>query len=170
MQFAVNKQSGFTLLELLITIGIIGVLTSVVMVSVSSARIGGRDASRLTQIQQIKNAVQLYFSTNGYYPDTLATLVPLYMSLVPTDPQGNSYRYTGFGSGTGATCTTGYHLSIDLEKNNKVLMADLDYNSTSTAKCTGGSAIVGANESAGSAGCDNTTGGNAWCYDIGITP
>lgn len=62
--------SAFTLIELLVVIAIIGVLSSVVMASVSSAREGGRDARRLTDLRSIRNALELYYSDHGEYPPT----------------------------------------------------------------------------------------------------
>ena len=65
-----NKNKGFTLIELLVVIAIIGMLSSVVLASVNSARIKARDARRLEDMIQIRNALALYASDNGgKYPN-----------------------------------------------------------------------------------------------------
>jgi prepilin-type N-terminal cleavage/methylation domain-containing protein len=64
-----NKQ-GFTLIELLVVVAIIGLLASVIVVSLGNARQKSRDARRLTDIQQIKSGLDIYFTSGGGYPST----------------------------------------------------------------------------------------------------
>lgn len=54
-----KNNSGFTLIELLVVISIIGVLSGVVLQSLNSARAKSRNATRLTQIDQINKALEL---------------------------------------------------------------------------------------------------------------
>lgn len=63
-----KKKSGFTLIELLVVIAIIGLLASIVLVSLNSARKKARDAKRLTDISQIQTALEMYYDNNGRYP------------------------------------------------------------------------------------------------------
>lgn len=64
-----NKyQKGFTLIELLVVIAIIALLTSVILVSLYNARLKSRDAKRVTDIRQIRNALELYFNECRSYP------------------------------------------------------------------------------------------------------
>ncbi len=63
-----NKATAFTLIELLVVIAVIGLLASIVLVSLTSAREKGRDARRLQDISQIVKALQLYWIDNDRYP------------------------------------------------------------------------------------------------------
>ncbi len=62
--------SGFTLIELLVVIAIIGMLSSIVLASLNSARSKGRDARRLSDMDQIHTALELYYDKYGKYPDS----------------------------------------------------------------------------------------------------
>jgi prepilin-type N-terminal cleavage/methylation domain-containing protein len=97
-----NKNSiGFTLIELLVVVAIIGMLLSVIMVSFGQARLRSRDAKRLSDIQQIKTGLDLFFTTGGGYPDAatwnsgaLTCSGQKFMD-VPRDPLlGTYYVYT----------------------------------------------------------------------------
>lgn len=59
---------GFTLIELLIVIAIIGLLASIALVSLNMARDKARDAQRLSDLDGISKALELYYSTNNKYP------------------------------------------------------------------------------------------------------
>lgn len=63
-------KRGFTLIELLVVISIIGLLSSIVFASLNAARVKGRNASVLAQVQQIKNALFLAStaSPTGKFP------------------------------------------------------------------------------------------------------
>lgn len=106
-----TRQRGFTLIELLVVIAIIGILSSVVLASLNSARAKANDAKRYSDLHQLANALELYYSSNGTYPATSATIVspdlaalaPNYISALPHDPTqaANSsldYRYCGSAS------------------------------------------------------------------------
>jgi len=63
-----KKKYGFTLIELLVVISIIAVLASIVLVVVNSARASARDAKRISDLNQIRNALYLYYADHGSYP------------------------------------------------------------------------------------------------------
>ncbi len=65
-----KTKKGFTLIELLVVISIIGLLSSVVMGSLNSARIKARDTVRKMDLDQLQNALALYYQDNGKYPST----------------------------------------------------------------------------------------------------
>lgn len=63
-----TPHKGFTLIELLVVIAIIGILASIVMMSLNDSRIRGRDGARKTQIQEILKSLELYYTDNKMYP------------------------------------------------------------------------------------------------------
>jgi len=61
----INFKKGFTLLELMIVVVIIGILTAVVLVSLNSARSKGQDASIKAQMNSLRTQADLYYSNHG---------------------------------------------------------------------------------------------------------
>jgi len=159
----IQSNKAFTLIELLVVIAIIGILSSVVLASLNTARAKGRDARRVSDIKQIQLALELYADQNfGKYPTTLCTgtgcIAPTYISTLPTDPSaGASYKYAALGTGTNCT---GYHLGAVLEQSNPVLTGDADAVS-STGVCTSG----GTNFEGAFAACTATSGADT-CFDV----
>ncbi|MAG44424.1 hypothetical protein CL633_00870 [bacterium] len=62
-----NKNKAFTLIELLVVIAIIGLLATVVMVSVGSVRAKARDARRVSDMLAMQEALSLYYLDNGRF-------------------------------------------------------------------------------------------------------
>lgn len=67
-----KTSRGFTLIELLVVIAIIGILSSVILASLSAARMKSRDARRISDLHQLQIALAMYFDANGYYPGVYA--------------------------------------------------------------------------------------------------
>lgn len=109
-----GEDEGFTLIELLVVIAIIGLLASVVLVSLNSARAKSRDAKRIADAKLIANAMELYFNDNATYPPTTVALVPNYLGTWPLYPSpssdgscatGLSYQFTGTPTATSYVLT-----------------------------------------------------------------
>jgi len=60
-----NSNRGFTLIELLVVIAIIGILSSVVLASLTTARSKGADASIQAQLSNMRAQAELFYSTTG---------------------------------------------------------------------------------------------------------
>lgn len=56
------KQKGFTLIELIVVVGIIGLLSALAVISLSRQQAGARDARRLGDLNNINTAIQSYVS------------------------------------------------------------------------------------------------------------
>src|SRR3989338_487668 len=62
-----STKRGFTLIELLVVIAIIGILSSVVLVSLNTAREKGADAGIKSNLAGIRSQAELYYDTNSSY-------------------------------------------------------------------------------------------------------
>ncbi|HZS42642.1 MAG TPA: prepilin-type N-terminal cleavage/methylation domain-containing protein [Candidatus Paceibacterota bacterium] len=111
-----KRSRGFTLIELIVVIGIIGLLTAIVIANLGTARAKGRDSKRASDIKQLQLALENYFTNNQTYPvcnDTSClpgALAPTYLPSMPTDPT-NSGNYVYGYIGNAST----YCLGITLE-------------------------------------------------------
>lgn len=95
-------KRGFTLMELLIVIAVIGILMSIASVAYSSAQKKTRDSRRKSDMKAVQNAMEQYYAdTDASYPAAEASLVPTYFPAgLPADPKpGGLYVYTYPSSG-----------------------------------------------------------------------
>ena len=63
------KKKGFTLIELLVVIAIVGVLASIVMVSMSGATSKAKDSRVQGDLSQVRNLAELIYDTDGDFYD-----------------------------------------------------------------------------------------------------
>ncbi|MBY0309647.1 type II secretion system GspH family protein [Patescibacteria group bacterium] len=71
--FYTNKTRGFTLVELLVVIAIIGVLASTVLAALRDARVAAQDSRRISDVKQLKTAMEIYYTKNGgRYPQMIS--------------------------------------------------------------------------------------------------
>lgn len=121
-----NKKKGFTLIELLVVIAIIGILATIVLVSLNTARAKARDARRSSDMHQFALAMEMaYDSHNSAYPGNLSgvpsgTIMTPYMPILPSDPLA-AQSYTWYSDGTtGVWDATGYCVFAHKEQPNTV--------------------------------------------------
>ena len=122
-------SSGFTLVEILIVVSIIGMLASIVLVGLGSFRSRGRDARRAADLRETQNALELYYGKMASYP-TATDWTGLEKALVDAeigvtgisdDPLGGTHSYK-YGS-TGQNYVLG---AVIEDPNNQVLKDDVD--------------------------------------------
>jgi len=90
----INKKSGFTLFELLVSISIIAILTAIAVVSFGGLNKKTRDARRTSDLEKIRLSLEAARQTGGTYPDNLSSLVGAsLLDSGPVDPKGVGYSY-----------------------------------------------------------------------------
>lgn len=100
-----KKKRGFTLIELLVVIAIIGILATIVLVSLNTARVKARDARRQSDMHQIALAMEMCYDDTacnggavGQYLNVTAvtgpTAIGTYMPIVPTTAGGAGTAYS----------------------------------------------------------------------------
>jgi len=124
------KKQGFTLMEILIVIAMLGILATIIFGTYLNSLKKGRDSRRKQDLEQVSRALELYYSEQGQYPAEIEVIFGekldnpdsddeniFYMKLLPTDPtSGYDYIYK-------TTDQQDYQLYSCLENDQ-----DLDYN------------------------------------------
>ncbi len=103
------NQKGFTIIELLVVIVIIGILVALTLPNLFSAQARGRDTDRKNELKNIQQKLETWFNDNGAYPADRATMITD-LGLTQDeeeDPKNNDYGYTSTGDA--------YTLTADLE-------------------------------------------------------
>lgn len=88
---------GFTLIELIIVIGIIGILAGFILFTINpfTQLAKGRDAQRESDLRQLQVAADTFYNDTNCYPTELSEtdLNENYINKIPNDPSGGSYLY-----------------------------------------------------------------------------
>lgn len=109
-----QKQSGFTLLEVMVVVVILGILASFVVPNLLGNKEKADQQKAITDIVALENALDMYKLDNGVYPTTDQGLDALvtrptgspeprnyrsdgYIRRLPNDPWGNEYQYLSPG-------------------------------------------------------------------------
>lgn len=126
MHTRTSQDKGFTIIELLVAIVVVGILAGITIVSYTGIQQRSRDTERSGHIAQIQIAIDKYYADNSQYPlvcaadDTpcdaslLATPLSDYIEAIPTDPSfagtGTDYQYV-----RGGTSGNAYGLLVSYE-------------------------------------------------------
>lgn len=109
-----KKQTGFTIVELLIVIVVIGILAAITIVAYNGIQQKGRDVKRTSDATNIKKLLEIYKADTGTYPSVCgggdnsgcsttalaSVLVPTYATSLPQDVNlAKNYQYVK-GTGT----------------------------------------------------------------------
>lgn len=106
-----KKNKGFSLIELLVVISIIGVLTTVLVMNFVGTRERARDSQKIQNLNSIKNALRMYYNDNQTYPLVRSDLQT---NLVTGGYIANLGDITGVGY-TQVDTGNGFILTVGLE-------------------------------------------------------
>jgi len=111
------SKKGFTIVELLVVIVVIGILVGITIVSYGAIQQRARDSERSSDITQIKIALDKYYAEKSTYPivcsgpyacaaDQLTTELAPYLKVFPHDPKNavnsaGDYQYVALEDGSG---------------------------------------------------------------------
>jgi len=139
-----NKRiKGFTLVELMVIVGLIAIMLVLILISLNRSRVKARDNVRVADIQTIRLALEEYRAQCGVFPDALdltanngrrgTCIITLgdVLGEIPTAPERsnasllstsvvstasivNGYFYAGLSTSINGPCYD-YHLGVELE-------------------------------------------------------
>lgn len=81
-----RNQGGFSLIELIVVVTIIGILAGVAMVNIRYATQKAREAALRDNLFSMRKAIDNFYADKQKYPSNLAELVPNYIRKIPADP------------------------------------------------------------------------------------
>jgi len=147
-----TKQTGFTLIELIVVIGIIAILAAIVLVALSMAKKKSDDTGKIRALQEVRSALQLFNTDKGYYPPTANYRTDIINNKYITEINITGLKYIALPPYCTDTTCNSYHLGVSLENsNNNVLTVDKDSSNGFEGKSTN---------------CGNVQSTIDTCYDI----
>ena len=84
------RQRGFSLIELIVVVTIIGILASVAVTNVKFAQRKAREAALRDNLFEMRKAIDNFYADKQRYPANLQELVPNYLRKIPKDPMTNA--------------------------------------------------------------------------------
>jgi len=100
-----TEESGFTLIELMIVVVIIGILSAIAYPSYRSYSLKGKRTEAIAALADIAGAQEKFYAENLRYASTVNSLPGYKLALNPYFTQGNLYRINAAGDASGYTLT-----------------------------------------------------------------
>jgi prepilin-type N-terminal cleavage/methylation domain-containing protein len=118
-----KNQSGFTLIEILVVVAIVGMIGMIITTRLTQSRVKARDSKRRGDLLQMQKALENYYTTNNGYPTTgglwralptaggnctvagittsgatgyIPNLAPGFVGVLPTDPRPGQGLCAGY--------------------------------------------------------------------------
>jgi prepilin-type N-terminal cleavage/methylation domain-containing protein len=149
-----QSHKGFSIIELMVSVAIIGILTAIITANLAVSKSKSRDAKRVSDIVQMQLALELFFDRCNRYPvvETLVDrgvsinvpklsdtgngcptgiLLSTFTAAIPNAPTAGDYAYAVSDSNQ-----TDYVLRAKLENVNSALTDDVDTNPVYTLDCS----------------------------------
>ncbi len=81
-----RNKKGFTLIELVVVIAILGILAALAIPRLSGSTQKAKETTNEANIRTIQSAISLYEAENGDKPTSIDDLIPKYLDKVPVNP------------------------------------------------------------------------------------